>query len=199
MFKQIKIMNHKLIIIVAVALMLRPGTAKSAHLWQEPHDWAKDTFTYDHTNSPLFSANEFSLDLGGSYTAGERGPVHLFETSITGQRGSWGGDMGVNYFFTRKLGLGLDINMPANGGNLVDSASANLIGRFPLGNSGFAPYVFGGGGRTTDRTWAWLVQAGVGMEFRFNHNLGVFTDARYFWAQRASDGLLLRAGIRLVF
>jgi hypothetical protein len=123
--------------------------------------------------------------------------VALFDTNI--RRGRWGGDVGVNYFFTRVFGLGVDVNMPDNGGNLVDAAFANVIGRLPLGNSGFAPYVFGGGGRTTDQTWKWMGQVGLGLEFRFNHTVGVYTDARYLWPQHSSDGLLLRAGLRIAF
>lgn len=155
--------------------------------------------TYDHKNAPLYSANELSLDLGASYSAGQRGLEHLFKTSIKGDRGQWGGDVGLNYFFTREIGLSADINMPDNGGNLVDAVLGNVIGRLPLGNSGFAPYLFGGGGRTTDRTWEWMGQAGLGLEFRFNKTIGLYSDGRYLWPQHSAEGLLLRAGIRIVF
>lgn len=173
--------------------------ASAAHIWQEPGEWSRGVFTYDREREELYTANELSLDLGGSYTAGQRGIEHLFETSIKGRRGRWGGDVGLNYFFTRELGVGVDINMPDDRGNLIDAISANFIARFPLGKSGVAPYVFGGGGRTTDQIWEWMGQAGLGVEFRLNHTVGIYTDARYQWPETASDSLLFRAGVRLNF
>jgi hypothetical protein len=164
--------------------------------------WGTNSVDSPNTNDqdrPLFSANELSLDLSGSYIAPERGIKHLFETSIKHDRGTWGGDVGVNYFITRNIGIGADANMSANGGNFVDAVLGDLTLRLPLGNSGFAPYVFGGGGRTTDQTWQWVGQAGVGLEYRFSRRIGVFADGRYIWAQHTSDALLLRAGLRIVF
>lgn len=187
------------IITITASLGLTATMANAAHVWQDPGGWAGSTFTYDHTNVPLFSANELSLDLGASYTAGEHGLGNLFKTDIKGSRGTWGGDLGLNYFITRVIGLSADVDMPDNGGNLVDAVLGNLIVRLPLGESGFAPYLFGGGGRTTDRAWEWVGQAGLGLEFRFSHNLGLFGDGRYIWPQHGSDALLLRAGVRIVF
>ena len=154
--------------------------------------------TDDH-DRPLFSANELSLDLSGSYIAQERGIEHLFETSIKHNRGTWGGNVGVNYFITQNIGVGADANMSANGGNFVGGVLGDLILRLPLGNSGFAPYVLGGGGRTTDGSWQWVGQGGVGLEYRFTHMIGLFADGRYIWPQHTSDALLLRVGVRIAF
>lgn len=184
---------------MAATLVLTGISASAAHMWQEPRNWARNAVTYEHATNLLYSANELSLDVGGSYFAGQRGVTHLFDTSIKGRRGTWGGDVGLNYFFLRELGVGVDANMADNGGNLVDAVAVNLIGRFPLGNSRFAPYVFGGGGRTTERSWDWMGQAGLGLEFRFNHTVGLFTDGRYQWARNTGDGLLMRAGLRIAF
>lgn len=185
------------IITCAAALLLTATMAKAQHIWENPGTWASGVVTYDHKTVPLYSAHELTLDLGGSYFARERSVEHLFETSVKG--GTWGGDVGLNYFILRNLGVGADVNMSDNGGNLVDAVFGNMILRLPLGNSGFAPYVLGGGGRTTDHTWEWAGQAGVGIEYRPSHTLGFFTDARYVMPEHSSDGLLLRAGIRLVF
>ena len=93
--------------------------------------------------------------------------------------------------------MGADINMPDNGGHLVDTALVDLIVRWPLGNSGFAPYLLGGAGRTTDVRWEWVGQGGLGLEFRFNRNVGLFTDGRFIWPRHSSNQLMLRAGIRI--
>jgi hypothetical protein len=137
------------------------------------------------------------LDLSGSFIAPESKIENLFKTDI--RHGTWGGDVGINYFFLRNVGIGADANMSANGGNFVDGVLGDLILRLPLGNSGFAPYVLGGGGRTTDGSWQWVGQGGVGLEYRFTHMIGLFADGRYIWPQHTSDALLLRVGVRIAF
>jgi hypothetical protein len=74
-----------------------------------------------------------------------------------------------------------------------------LIARFPIGESGFAPYVFGGGGRQFDPIELWFGQVGGGLEFRFTPNVGLFTDVRYVLTDGAEDHGLARLGVRLVF
>jgi hypothetical protein len=189
-------MKLKTIITGAALTLLTAGVTQGAHLWDDPNAWASGHFVYD-VSTPRFTAQELSFDAFGSYLAGERKFNKLFETNI--RHGTWGGGVGLNYFFLRELGLGVDMNIPDNGGNFIDSVSGSLIGRFPLGQSGWAPYIFGGGGRGTDPTWEWLGHAGVGMEYRFNPGTGIFVDGRYIWHDKSYDRLLLRAGFRLVF
>src|SRR5664280_2882922 len=164
-------MTLKNIIAFTTSLMLPAMLPVTAVAWSTGSDASANTNDRDR---PLFSANELSLDLSGSYIAQERGIEHLFETSIKHNRGTWGGNVGVNYFITQNIGVGADANMSANGGNFVDAVLGNLTLRLPLGNSGFAPYVLGGGGRTTDVTWEWVGQAGVGLEYRFSRRIGLF-------------------------
>ncbi len=170
-------------------------TTTTAHVWTDPTVWWGNHWVYLTDNR--YTANELSMDFFGSYLAGQRAIEHLFKTNI--RHGSWGGGVGANYFFTRELGIGGDINIPDNGGNFIDSASGNLIARLPICNSGFAPYIFGGGGRQTQPAWEWFGDAGVGMEFRPNPGTGIFVDARYDWVKHTPDTLLLRAGLRFVF
>jgi hypothetical protein len=144
-----------------------------------------------------YTCNELSLDLFGTYVARQTSFTHLFQTSI--RDGTWGGGVGLNYFITRELGIGGDINMPHDGGNLVNNVNGSLIARLPIESSGLAPYIFGGGGRTTDRVWDWTGHAGVGLEFRWNPVAGVFVDSRYVWGNHTSDNALFRAGFRMVF
>lgn len=76
-----------------------------------------------------------------------------------------GAGLGLNYFFTRNIGIGGDAYSEDTTGAFVDSASASLILRLPLGQSGFAPYAFGGGGYQFDMAEVWFAQLGAGMEF----------------------------------
>ena len=187
------------LIAVTASLMLTSMMPRTAAALEDSGSAGGGGSTYDHPNAPLFSANELSVDLSATYSASERGIEDLFETSIKGRRGTWGGDVGINYFFTREIGVGADAVMSDNGGNFVDAVLGDLILRLPIGDSGFAPYVFGGGGRTTDGTWQWVGQGGLGLEYRFTHRIGLFADGRYVWPQHNADALLLRAGIRIAF
>jgi hypothetical protein len=188
-------------VLLTTALMLTAGMAKAVHVWEDPGAWSSGMFVYNVPPENRFTANELSLDLSGSYIAAQRGLQHLFETNIRGNRGKWGGNVGVNYFFVPQVGIGGNINMSANGGKFVDQAFGNLILRWPICPIGVAPYIFGGGGRTFDPSWRWYADAGVGLEWRPNAVTGLFTDATYMWhlEDNSIDRLLLRFGVRLAF
>jgi hypothetical protein len=181
---------------LSAALILTTGVARGTHMWEDPNAWWSGHFGYD-VSGPRYTPQEFSLDLFGSYQAVEDGFGDLFETNI--RHGVWGGGVGLNYFITRNIGISVDSNIPDNRGNFVDHVSGSLLARFPIGPSGWAPYLFGGGGRGTDPEWEWLVHAGVGFEYRWNPATGIFIDGRYVWADKTFDRLLLRAGLRVVF
>ncbi len=191
-------MKQSKIVTMTAALMLWSGAARAAaHLYDDPYGWSRGLFVYDRAASPKYTANEFSVDLFGSFIADERKIEEIFKTNI--RSGEWGGGVGLNYFMTREIGLGGDINMSANGGKLVDQVLGNLIIRWPFESCGLAPYIFGGGGRSIDPIWEWLGHAGIGLEFRFNPTLGIFGDGRYEWLDHSPDRLLLRTGLRVVF
>jgi len=183
---------------VGVVLLGLAGVAKAAvHIWEDPGAWSSGVFAYDAAATPKFTANELSLDMFASFVAPERRFRDIFDTNI--RHGKWGGGVGVNYFFTRELGIMGDINIGDNGGNFVDQVMGAGVLRIPLEPTGLAPYIFGGGGRGTDPVWEWLGQAGVGLEYRLNPATGLFADARYIWHDKSFDRLMIRTGLRLVF
>ena len=183
----------------AVTVCTQTGIAQDVvHVWDDPRGWWGNHFVYGPKEPNKFTAYELSLDAFGSYWAGQRRVEDVFETNI--RRGTWGGGVGLNYFLTRELGLGGDINISDNDGNFIDSAAGSLIFRLPIETVGLAPYVFGGGTRLTERgTWEWAGHAGVGLEFRPNRITGLFADAGYIWPDESADSLLIRAGLRFVF
>jgi len=97
--------------------------------------------------------------------------------------------------------------------------------RFPIGESGWAPYIYGGLGLTfnaddldsddfsdaRDRVEddeepnrgddvLFLGHAGAGIEYRFTPHVGIFTDARYTWSERNDgDFAVARVGVRFAF
>ena len=156
-----------------------------------------DRFRYDRDSMEKFGDKEFNFDAFGTYQAGERKFSSFPNTNI--RHGKFGGGVGLNYFFCKNVGVGSDINIGDNGGNFVDSLSASLIARFPIEQVGLAPYVFAGGGRQFDPAWVWSAHVGGGLEFRLNHHTGIFSDARYVFADKIQDYVLLRAGVRLGF
>jgi hypothetical protein len=153
--------------------------------------------TNSHSNE-LFRADELSLDLFGSGSVGQQTLDELSGLRVS-QDVRLGAGIGLNYFFTRNFGLSAEAYSENTSRSLVDNASTSLIGRFPLGESGFAPYVFGGGGRQFDPLELWFAQAGAGLEYRFTPEIGIFTDVRYVFTEETKDHGVARAGVRFAF
>ena len=174
-------------VIFATALATRADDWRSTHLY------------YDKDRSDtLFKANEFSLDLFGTYLARERNIEAFPNTSI--HHGQWGGGVGANYFWSRDVGIGADTSFQDGGRRFVDHVGGNLFVRLPIEAIRLAPFVFAGGGRSCNPGYNWFGDAGVGVDFRLNPKLAIFGDARYIWKDVAGqDQALLRTGIRLIF
>jgi hypothetical protein len=178
----------------AVSALFATASARADHNW----NW-NDRFHYDRDSKDLFAANEFTLDLFGSYTDGKKKFNDTFDRSI--RHGTFGGGVGANYFFTKNFGIGGDAIAQANGHDFVDAVSGSAILRLPIDEAHIAPYIFGGGGRQFDGPDIWNLHAGVGLEARLNPNTGIFVDGRHVFHidHRGSDYLMLRAGLRLAF
>jgi hypothetical protein len=141
---------------------------------------------------PCFKDQEFQVDLFGSFTQGNRDYIY--------QDGA-GGGVGINYFFIRNLGIGVDGNYHDGDVHGVWSTSASLIYRWPIegGNTCWAPYLFAGGGYRTDGKAVFTEHAGAGIEWRINPTLAIFGDGRYTWAEHQDDSITTRLGVRFVF
>jgi len=150
------------------------------------------------SQSDYYRANELSIDAFGSASMGKYSIEDLSRTRVSHDT-RLGAGLGVNYFFNRYLGLGVDAYSEDSRGSFVDSASANLTVRLPLGQSGFAPYAFGGGGRQFELARTWFGQFGAGMEYRFTRNIGVFIDARLVVPAETGEYGLARLGLRVAF
>jgi len=162
-----------------------------------------------------FGDHEWQFDLFGQYTVGE-GPDH----AATVRDHGWGGGVGVNYFFTRNLGVGIDgawlygkepdrdSGQRSNGGShktTTHNFSGSLIYRMPIDHLCLAPYVYVGGGYAVDGVdWA-TAHAGAGVEYRISpQKFGVFLDTRWtYYGDRFDRGDLnnfsTRLGFRVIF
>jgi hypothetical protein len=160
----------------------------------------------DMTNNPsshydqgdYYRSSELSMDAFGTASIGKYTINHLSNARIR-QNTKLGAGVGLSYFITRNIGIGAEAYSENTTGVFVDSASANLILRLPLGQSGFAPYVFGGGGHQFDRVKVWFGQAGAGMEYRFCPHVGVFVDARGVVPNETKYYGVARLGLRVAF
>lgn len=158
-----------------------------------------------------FGDHEFQLDIFGQYSVGE-GPnqVGLFRDH------GFGGGVGLNYFFSRNIGLGVDAawldakespitGSTSSGRRAVHNFSGSLIFRMPIDSACLAPYVYAGGGAAVDGDqWA-TAHAGAGIEYRIKpQSFGVFIDGRwtYLGDRYGHEDLnyaTARAGFRFVF
>jgi len=146
----------------------------------------------------LYRGNELSLDAFGTASLGQYNIEHPSNQRVR-QDTKFGAGAGLNYFITRYIGIGAEAYSENTTGTFIDSASANLMLRLPLGQSGFAPYILGGGGHQFDQTDFWFGQAGGGMEYRFCPNVGVFLDARAVWPNETKNYGVARLGLRFAF
>ena len=151
-----------------------------------------------HGQGDYYRAEEFTLDVFGSASLGQHDIKNL-SGDVVEENSELGVGVGLNYFFTRNLGLGVDAYSENTSGSFIDSASANLILRLPLGQGGFAPYAYGGGGRQFDMAEAWFAQLGAGIECRFTPQIGAFLDARWVLPEESDDYGVARLGVRFGF
>lgn len=166
--------------------------------------------------TPAFSADQMTTsvhnsDHGEKYRAMETsldvfGTGSIRQETINNLNGiryrddvEQGAGLGVNHFFHRNFGVGAEAYAEDTERHFIDKASASFIARFPLGESGFAPYAYVGGGRQFDPIELSFAQAGGGLEYRFTREVGIFTDGRYVLTDGAKDHGLVRVGLRLVF
>jgi hypothetical protein len=187
---QKQLMNNKMVI-GGTILMLAAMLALS-------QDSVTNSQSLQYDQNKYYRCNELSLDGFGTASLGEYTIDHLSSDRVR-QNTEFGAGAGVNYFITRNIGIGAEAYSENTTGTFIDNASGNLILRLPLGQSGFAPYAFGGGGHQFDMAKLWFGQAGAGMEYRFTRHVGVFLDARMVWPNETKYYGVARLGMRFAF
>ncbi|MDL5054670.1 hypothetical protein QQ056_14100 [Oscillatoria laete-virens NRMC-F 0139] len=137
-----------------------------------------------------FRAQEFSVDAFGIGVFPEKG---LFN-------GNPGGGAGLNYFFNRYVGVGVDgFVWEGIKNEVVGGTSGSLILRYPIADR-FAPYVFGGGGGNFyDGKAQATYHGGLGAEYRFTRNVGAFAEGRYTGAAVENNYGMVKSGLRFAF
>ncbi|HEX3628533.1 MAG TPA: hypothetical protein VH280_24250 [Verrucomicrobiae bacterium] len=151
--------------------------------------------TWDHFGH-TYHGDQLSIDLYGvgllhssDFNNGDRARHNL----------RWGGGAGLNFFFTRYIGVGGDACAITFHHSFVDMTTANLILRLPIGGTGLAPYLFGGAGYQFEGIDQIVGGGGVGLEVNVVPHFSFFVDARYLAAVKTEDFGMGRAGVRLSF
>ena len=161
--------------------------------------------------TPCFNDRELQIDVFGAYADGNA----AHHAGFIRDHG-WGGGVGLNYFFHRNIGIGVDATwLYARESNNSDATegdhttfhnfTGSLIFRLPIDEMCLAPYAFIGGGFHVDGDqWA-SAHAGVGVEYRIvPQRVGLFADGRWtYLGDRYGHGDLnffsTRLGVRFVF
>ena len=102
-------------------------------------------------------------------------------------------------YFPEIVGVGIDAYTENAGHSFVDNLSGNLILRIPIESIRLAPYVYGGGGYQFDPGQVGFGQFGAGVEYRFTHHIGIFSDARYVMTDKTPNFAVARLGVRFAF
>jgi hypothetical protein len=175
----------------------------------------------------LFRDNEFQIDAFGLGYFNQGGDNFTFNGAnapgLSG-RPMWGGGLGINYFFARYFGVGIEQDLfgRASGSNNIGdngvtrwATIGNFFVRYPICSWNLAPYLMVGGGaiygniptiNTGNGTYKPAGQGvghvGGGLEYRLTETIGIFSDARYMFSGVAGlpdNNLMWRYGLRFAF
>ena len=151
------------------------------------------------TDDCRFHANEWQIDAS---VVGAAGTYH--SENFQGI----GGNLGVNHYFSKYVGIGIDnsVGGATHCGSTpegFDSLQADLLLRYPICSWNLAPYAMIGGGAT----WCCASQGdgniGGGLEYRFTPNVGLFADCRWLYGGNSGGATLSmalpRVGFRFAF
>lgn len=152
--------------------------------------------SYDQPPLSRYHSRELSLDAFGGLTLGQ--PTGDPNSEVqTRHDVRLGAGTGVNYFFTRNLGIAAEGFTENPRHSFVDSADGSMIVRLPFGKSGMAAYILGGAGHQFDPTSSTAFHTGGGLEYRFTDHFGAFLEPRVIF-KRGNYGFG-RCGVRWTF
>jgi hypothetical protein len=105
----------------------------------------------------------------------------------------------MEYFFLRYIGIEAETLALANGHHTESLLGGNLMLRLPIADTGFSPYIFGGGGDEFTYRTEGYGDGGAGLEYRFTHRFGMFGDGRFVAPDNTRNYGLGRFGVRFTF
>jgi len=163
----------------AETVAVRYDTVTTTTTWKE--DWHRPWCSY--------KGNEFNLSVFGSASF----------IDDKDRDGSLGLGVGLSYFFCRYVGVEAYAYSQDTHNAFVDNVGGDLVLRWPIADTGLAPYIFGGAARGIDPLYQWTYDGGAGLEWRFAPHIGVFVDGRYAFAEKTENFALCRFGMKFGF
>lgn len=149
-------------------------------------------------SSDIYRAYEMNLDAFGFGTVDEHTIDH-FSAHRVHRDAQIGLGAGLEFFLNKWVGLEGEGYSESTHHTFVNDAGGNLILRYPIGNTGWAPYIFGGGGHQFEPVNSAYADGGGGVEYRFNHWIGIFTDARWVATSHTGNYGMGRIGAQFSF
>lgn len=108
-----------------------------------------------------------------------------------------GGGVNLAYYFTKNVGINASYAV-FEFDDALHVVSADLALRYPIAQSGLAPYLIMGGGLQSDGTTEGLYRLGGGLDLDLGA-MGIFADGIYNWAEGDTDFTVARFGVRIPF
>ena len=113
---------------------------------------------------------------------------------------TFGGGIGVEYFFNPYFGIAGSAQWADPGESLVHNYSADAVVRYPITSICIAPYAFGGVGVHTNSATEVIGRVGAGLDVRLWNASGIFADYTYTMpGGDVEDYQLIRFGVKFGF
>jgi hypothetical protein len=190
--------SMKTIIILTSAVVLLGGSSVGRAQEVTLTNSTQNPWAWDTSSPEKYHNYELTLEGFGVGTLNEHTLDHLTGDRIR-RNGRLGFGAGAEFFFLKYIGIEGEGFSEGTTHDFVDSAGGNLVLRLPIGQSGFAPYIFGGGGHQFNPVDASYVDGGGGFEYRFTHWFGLFIDGRYVATVHTGNYGEGRLGVRINF
>jgi len=154
-----------------------------------------------HYPREAYYAGEWSFDFISVYVDPQLDDLEAEDYGLDEEALSagFGGGIAASFFFTENFGLSTRAYW-WDTETVLTSVTASAVYRYPIHPSGFAPYLFaGGGGHFTSDETRGSVHAGVGLEYRLTDRVGIIADYTYTWAESELEWSMYTLGLRLLF
>ncbi|HUA64310.1 MAG TPA: hypothetical protein VME24_00580 [Alphaproteobacteria bacterium] len=146
----------------------------------------------------LYRAYELNLEGFGYGTVNEHYLDH-FDAHRIHRHVQLGVGAGLEFFLNKYVGIEGEGFSETTHHDFVNDAGGNLVLRYPIGNSGFAPYILGGAGHEFYPTDEAYGDGGAGLEYRFTRWIGIFLDGRFVGTSKTGNYGMGRLGVKFSF
>jgi hypothetical protein len=124
----------------------------------------------------------------------------LFLTPDAEYDDTFGGGIAAEYFFNPYFGLSGLAQWAEHDDTVGHNYAVDAVLRYPITSICVAPYLFAGGGVHTNSATESIGRAGVGLDWRFYQNSGLFVDWTYtFPGGDIEDYQIVRLGVKIGF